>query len=117
MGLHMKTQNNISNDENIEDKMVSSSKKIGMDDTNSRMITDDISENNLVSRLQQQIEQLQEEKESLKIDNVCLQQQNYELKNRIDDVATHFPKTSILLGKKPVEQKNQFFKFNLKKKK
>lgn len=63
------------------------------------------------SSLQQQLEQLQKENESLKneknsleIDNICLEQKNRELTTRIDDLATHYPQASILLGKKPDEQ-------------
>lgn len=63
------------------------------------------------SSLKQQLDQLQKENESLKneknsleIDNICLEQKNKELKTRIDDLATHYPQASILLGKKPDEQ-------------
>ncbi|MBS3778121.1 MAG: hypothetical protein KGY50_02370 [Candidatus Thermoplasmatota archaeon] len=77
------------------------------DDDSSVMISEDYSDQSMVSKLQQQIEQLEQEKESLKIDKVCLKQKNHELKSRIDDVATHFPKTSVLLGKKPVDQKKK----------
>lgn len=82
------------------------------------MINDESTNQPVVSRLQQQIDQLQQEKESLEIDNVCLKQQNHELKSRIDDVATHFPKTSILLGKKPEQvKKKKGLKINLKRNK
>lgn len=84
-----------------------SEQMISKDDDSSVMISEDQSNQGVVSKLQQQIEQLEQEKESLKIDNVCLKQKNHELETRIDDVALQFPKTSILLGKKPVEQKKK----------
>ena len=84
----------------------------------STMISEDSTNESVISRLQQQIDQLQQEKESLEIDNVCLKQQNHELRNRIDDVAIHFPKASILLGKKPEETgRKAGIKIKLKKRK
>lgn len=75
------------------------------DEEMSVMIPDNKADQSVISKLQQQIEQLEHEKKSLEIDNVCLRQHNDELKDRIDDVATHFPKASILLGKNPDETK------------
>ena len=71
------------------------------DEESSVMITNESSENTIVSRLQEQIDQLQQEKESLKIYNICLKKQNHELKNKTDNIPMHFPKTSVLLGKNP----------------
>jgi hypothetical protein len=71
------------------------------------MISDNKADQSVISKLQQQIEQLEHEKKSLEIDNVCLRQQNDNLKDKIDDVATHFPKASILLGKNPDETKRK----------
>lgn len=119
MGSHMMQQK-----ENIDKKMLYRQNKKDFEDTilkdeeSSVMITNESSENTIVSRLQEQIDQLQQEKESLKIDNVCLQQQNHELKNKIDDVAMHFPKTSVLLGKNPEEyRKQKGVKIKLKRRK
>jgi cupin superfamily acireductone dioxygenase involved in methionine salvage len=95
-----------------------SNEMVSEPDETSTMISDDNTNQSIVSKLQQQIDQLQQEKESLEIDNVCLKQQNHELKNRIDDVATHFPKASILLGKKPEDTKRKTgLKIKLKKRK
>ncbi len=76
------------------------------------------------SSLQQQLEQLRKENESLKdeknsleIDNICLEQKNSELKTRIDDLATHYPQASILLGKKPDEQQKYSWLKNISLKK
>ena len=80
------------------------------------LITDNKADQSVISKLQQQIEQLEHEKKSLEIDNVCLRQKNDELKGRIDDVANHFPKASILLGKNPIETKRRkSLKIRLKK--
>lgn len=109
--------------ENIDKKSLTreNEKNLAEDDfgieESSVMITSGSSGNTVVNRLQEQINQLQQEKESLEIDNVCLKQRNHELKNRIDDVATHFPKTSILLGKKPKKVRGKGFKITLKKNK
>ncbi len=75
----------------------------------SMMVSNECDQSTSVSSsLQQQLERLQKEnqylkqaKDSLEIDNVCLEQKNQELKSRIDDFATYYPKASILLGKKP----------------
>jgi cupin superfamily acireductone dioxygenase involved in methionine salvage len=119
MGSHMIQQR-----ENINKKQLTQENKttLAEDDVeieeSSVMITSGSSGDTVVSRLQEQINQLQQEKESLKIDKVCLQQQNHELKNKIDDVAMHFPKTSILLGKNPEEYKKQKgLKIKLKRRK
>ena len=86
------------------------------DDEKSVMISDNQADQSVISKLQQQIEQLEHEKKSLEIDNVCLRQKNDELKGRIDDVANHFPKASILLGKNPIETKRRnSLKIRLKK--
>jgi predicted transcriptional regulator len=101
MGLHMKKQGHVFNQENRKKGNDDLTEEIDTNNHSSVMITENQIAGSTISKLQQQIEQLEQEKESLRIDNVCLQQQNHELQTRIDDVATHFPKTSILLGKKP----------------
>jgi len=110
--------------ENIDKKNLTRENKTTLADADfgieesSVMITSKSSGDTVVSRLQEQIDQLQQEKESLKIDKVCLQQQNHDLKNKIDDVAMHFPKTSVLLGKNPEEYKKQKgLKIKLKRRK
>lgn len=98
--LFNKKKENSSNDDFSEQMM-------NEDDDSSVMISEDQPHPGIFSKMQQQIEQLEQERESLKIDNVCLKQKNHELKSRIDDVATQFPKTSILLGRKPVDKKKK----------
>ena len=111
VGLHMikKDEMNITEDLKESD----SPNENVFTEKNSSMLIDDSSKNTtILSNLQQQIQRLEEEnnslkeeKKSLEIDNICLEQHNFELKTRIDDFAIQYPSASILLGRKPVEQK------------
>ncbi len=60
-----------------------------------------------LKQLQQENELLKQENKTLEIDNICLEQKNWELTTRIDDLATHYPKASVLLGKNPEQHRKQ----------
>jgi hypothetical protein len=121
----MEKQDNTLNQRNMEDN-----DKLHEDflknKNQSMMVSDKDDQSTSVSlSLQQQLERLQKEneylkqtKDSLEIDNVCLEQKNKELKSRIDDFATYYPKASILLGKKPTNhQTNNKLKTILRREK
>lgn len=119
MGLHMRPiQEKSINKQRRQEEQFFCEDVLSENDESSMMISNDVPDQSSISKLQEQIQELQKEKESLKIDNVCLKQKNNELENRIDDVATRFPKTSILLGKKPNKSKwKKGFSIKLKKRK
>lgn len=85
--------------------------------TDQSMKTGESSVQHQLEQLRKENESLKEEKNSLEIDNICLEQKNRELKTRIDDLATHYPQASILLGKKPDEQQKYSWLKNISLKK
>lgn len=108
MGLHMRMDlNSDKRKQRKQEDQFFCDDIAGNDKEMSVMISNNQEDHTVISKLQQQIEHLEHEKKSLEIDNVCLRQKNDELEDRIDDVANHFPKASILLGKNPVEKKRK----------
>ena len=105
MGSHMRMNLNSDKKQRRQEEQFFSDDVLHDDKESSVMISDQQPNHTVISSLQEQIEQLEQEKKSLEIDNICLKQKNHELENRIDDVATHFPKASILLGKNPDDKK------------
>jgi len=59
----------------------------------------------IVTTLKEDINKLEQQIESLKIDNACVKNENMELKKKIDDLADMFPSAVTILGKTPESNK------------
>ena len=55
--------------------------------------------NEIVTTLKENVQTLEKQNKSLKIDKICLMQENKNLKTRIDDLAQLYPSAIALLGK------------------
>jgi hypothetical protein len=77
-----------------------------------KFLSNDKSEDKSVTKLRKNLEKIEIEKrelenknKSLEIDNICLQQQNRNLEERIDDLMDLYPSAVALLGRTPVTTK------------
>lgn len=124
VGLHMKSQGkkiSLALREDVVNQGIEEDVEM---DASSIMTQSDQPNRTVMSQLQEQIDRLQNENESLKekmnsmeIDNVCLEHKNAVLESRIDDLAIQYPQASILLGRKPVEsQKSRLLNLKFRKK-
>ena len=58
-------------------------------------------DNEIVTTLKANVQELEKKRESLEIDYACLMGENKKLQNRIDDLAKLYPSAVTLLGKTP----------------
>jgi hypothetical protein len=58
-------------------------------------------ENEIVTTLKQNVQELEEKRELMEIDYACLMGENKKLQTRIDDLARLYPSAVTLLGKTP----------------
>jgi hypothetical protein len=71
-------------------------------------------DNETVTTLKQNVQELEKQREVLEIDYACLMGENKKLQTRIDDLARLYPSAVTLLGKTPefrsFRRNKQFFK-------
>lgn len=58
-------------------------------------------DNEIVTTLKNNVQELEKQKESMEIDFACLMGENKKLQTRIDDLARLYPSAVTLLGKTP----------------
>ena len=72
-------------------------------------------DNEIVTTLIENVEDLEKKRESLEIDNACLMQENKKLQTRIDDLAEMFPSAVTILGKTSDSRQLRRNKWSFKK--
>jgi hypothetical protein len=116
-GISMGKKITIKIDDNLLEK-VDKSQKINQKFINTALnnYLEQVESIDTVSTLKNDIESLQnentlleKERETLEINNICLKQNNYELRSRIDDLVEKYPSASILMGKTPEMSKSGLF--------